>query len=519
MYWLCDSGGNPSHRRVTLEVKRNGMPTKVRTYHHVTRMGSDHDLGVYNNEVSSVEQALVERYLLVKIGDQYLPPLETKEASWKTKALNAFLEGVVSHVKPDATVLSLPQVVNRYTGAKRNVYANALRSLNRQGLCRKDAELRPFTKFEKQCLLKAPRIINPRSPRYNLVLGKYLKCAEKLYYKGINRMWGGHTPHTVIKGLNSTEAAGVLRKKWDRFKRPVAVGLDASKFDMHVSVNALRFEHQFYNNVFKTFELRRLLSWQLYNRGKAYCGDGTVTFRVPGTRCSGDLNTSLGNCIIMCALIWAMCAELGIEAELANNGDDCVLIMEQENLQMVLEAVPAFFERYGFRMTVEKPVTEFEEIEFCQSHPVHLGVGWTMVRNVRTCLQKDPMCLMPIQNDKVWRKWLGAVGECGLATVPGCPILQDFYGCFWRNGVGAGQRFKSAVFRNTSMIERGTGMRAESVITPEARVSFYKAFGVPPDYQMAVEDYYRKVTIGGIVDCDVTVGLVSNAPPAFLRHL
>lgn len=214
-----------------------------------------------------------------------------------------------------------------------------------------------------------------------------------------------------------------------------------------------------------------------------------------------------------------VCDELGIEAELANNGDDCVLIMEQENLQMVLEAVPAFFERYGFRMTVEKPVTEFEEIEFCQSHPVHLGVGWTMVRNVRTCLQKDPMCLMPIQNDKVWRKWLGAVGECGLATVPGCPILQDFYGCFWRNGVSAGQRFKSAVFRNTSMIERGTGMRANSVITQEARVSFYKAFGVPPDYQIAVEDYFSKVTIGGIEGCDVTVGLVSNAPPAFLRHL
>jgi hypothetical protein len=96
-------------------------------------MGSDHDLGVYNNEVSSVEQAIVERYLLVKIGDQYLPPLETKAASWRTKALNGFLEGVVQHVKPDATVLTLPQVVNCYSGAKRNVYANALRSLNRNG--------------------------------------------------------------------------------------------------------------------------------------------------------------------------------------------------------------------------------------------------------------------------------------------------------------------------------------------------------------------------------------------------
>lgn len=522
MFWLngkdgADPASRPTH---VLNVRRNGQSTKCREYHVVTRMGGPHELGVFNNSVSAVERAMVERYFLCDVGGVFLPALQTKKRDWESKWLVRFRQKVVDEVRLFAVVLSLYEVVERYTGAKRRVYEAAHRSLLRRCLNRKDAHLRPFTKFEKQLLLKAPRIINPRSPRYNLVLGRYLKAAEKYYFNAINVAWGEHTGHTVIKGMNVFESATVMKAKWDRFRNPVAIGLDASKFDMHVSVEALLYEHSFYNRTFNSSELKTLLSMQVYNKGKAYCKDGEVEFRMPGTRSSGDLNTSLGNCIIMCALIWAMCQELGIDAELANNGDDCVLFVESEHLKAVLDFVPDYFRKYGFRMTVEDPVYEFEKVEFCQSRPVQLKTGWAMVRNVRTCLKKDPMCLIPVQNDKVWRKWLGAVGECGLASVPGCPILQSFYGAFLRSGCKTNQRFKSGLFKNTGVLERGAGVgKRDDEITDAARASFFRATGITPDYQIAVEAYYEKLEIGGLDELLFGSGVAEVAPPVFLRHL
>jgi len=504
----------------TVEVAEDGQPVKQRTYHVISGMGDNHNLGVFNNSVLSVERALFERYALCEVEKGvFAPALVSTRRDWRQEGLAVFRRKVVELVRPQAAVMTLREVVNCYNGAKRRIYENAFRSLMRKNLSQGDSMLRPFTKFEKQDLSKAPRIINPRSPRYNLVLGKYLKGrTEKLFYAAINEVWGGHTEHTVIKGINARKTGLVIWRKWNRFRNPVGVGLDAQKYDMHVGIPGLDYEHGFYRAVFNEMkELVELLRRQLKNVGIAFCSDGKVYFTINGTRCSGDLNTALGNCLIMCALLWALCLDLEIDAELCNNGDDCLLILEREDLEKLQAGVVGWFARFGFRMTVEEPVYEFEKLEFCQSQPVLLPGGWTMVRNVRTCLKKDPMCLIPIQNDRVWRKWLGAVGECGLATVPGCPVLQSFYGAFKRSGRQASKKFKTHVFKNTSMQERAFECRAEAV-TDEARASFYAAFGITPDYQLALEDYYDRIEIGPW-DGTVRVGAAECEPPAFLRHL
>jgi len=512
-------GGAPATHRLT--IHRDGQPTKERTYHVVSRMGPNHDLGVFNNNVSSVERALLERYFLCKVNDTFLPPIPVARDAYQTADLRGIRAHVVRCVRQTATVLDLSQVVARYTGAKRRVYASALKSLCRKAICRKDAELRPFTKFEKQSLSKACRIINPRSPRYNLMLGKYLKHTEKTFYAALNDVWESVTDYTVVKGLNVVESATVIKAKWDRFDKPVALGLDATKFDMHVSREALAYEHSFYTGVFPQRELRKLLSWQLNNRGVAYCPDGRVRFAMPGTRSSGDLNTSLGNCIIMCSAMLALVRGLGVEAELCNNGDDCVLIFESEHLDKISAAVETHFHKLGFRMQTETPVYEFEKLEFCQSRPVYTGRGhWIMVRNLSACLRKDPMCLIPIQNDKVWCKWLGAVGQCGLALVPGLPVLQSFYRAFERAGVTSGDKFIQHVFKNTSMVERTTNLgQGDRDILPAARASFYTAFGVTANMQIALEHYFDNLTIGMMSETIYGKGAVEVRPPVFLRHL
>lgn len=507
----------PGH---SLKVVRNGREGKTRNFHCVSRMGTPSDLGVYNNKIATVERALVERYFLCKVGGVYLPALKTEALSWRDELLCRFRALVVEPLRAAATVLTLREVVECYTGVKRRRYEAAYRSLQRKPLCPQDAELSSFAKFEKQNLEGAPRIINPRSERFNLRLGQYLKAMEKPFYSAINEVWGAHTDNTVIKGLNTFEAARVLKQKWDRFKDPVAVGADATKFDMHVTVQALKYEHSFYNELFKCPKLAKLLKMQLFNKGTAYCTDGKAQFTMPGTRSSGDLNTSLGNCILMCSLIWVLCHSIGIEAELANNGDDCQLICETTDLPRLLHAIPQFFEKYGFRMVVEEPVYEFEHIEFCQASPVLLTDGWCMVRNVRTCLKKDPMCLVAVQNDRVWRKWLGAVGDCGLASVPGCPVLQSFYNCFRRSGTKSRERFREVVFRNTGVMERSQGLTARiRPISPESRASFCKATGILPEYQIALEKYYDEMSIAGMAEKEFQFGKMELGSPPFIRHL
>ncbi len=509
-------GGPASHQ---LRVYRNGQPAKPRNYHVVSRMGPNHRLGVFNNNVRSVERALLERYFLCDVNGTFHRPLPVTAAAYDTASLRAVRKHIVEHVAALAPILTLQEVVECYRGSKRKTYQRALESLYRRKLCRKDGHLRPFTKFEKQALDKACRIINPRDPRYNLVLGKYLKKAEHLFFEAINETWGAYTTHTVLKGVNVVQSAEIIRKKWDRFKDPVAVGLDAKKFDMHVSMAALLYEHSFYNKVFESQELRRLLRWQLVNRGKAYCPDGEVEFRMPATRSSGDLNTSLGNCIIMCCLIWAYCNERGIVAELCNNGDDCVVIMERADLDRFQDGLVGWFERKGFRMEVEQPVDEFEQIEFCQSSPCWDGRTWRMVRNVRTCLKKDPMCLIPVNSVKTLRKWMGAVGECGLALVPGIPVLREFYQCFIRHGLRASERMIEHIFRTTSMQERSAGLEGDWEPTPESRASFYRMSGITPDYQIALEQYYRTLVIDVGDFRTGGVGAAENFPPPFIHHL
>jgi hypothetical protein len=404
---------------------------------------------------------------------------------------------------PNLPVLTSQQVVDSYHGPKRRLYQQALYSLEQDPLTSADAVVSMFVKFEKQDVGKAPRGINPRSTRFNLRLGKYLKHAEHHYFRAINKTFGAHTRATVIKGFNADEAAGILYDKWMRFDRPIAIGLDATKFDMHVSVAALQYEHSFYLALFPgSRELGWLLSKQLKNRGVAYAADGSVKFSMEGTRCSGDLNTSLGNCIIMCALVWAYARECGVTIELANNGDDCVVFLDQRDETRFRTGLSAWFRRKGFAMAVEDTVDEFECVEFCQTRPVELSSGWRMVRKLDACLNKDPMCLLSVPNNTVFRKWLSAVGMCGSKLAQGVPVLSAFYGAFVRHGVACSDGMMEEVFRNRSQLRLAQGV-ASAVIDARARVSFYYAYGVLPDQQVEMERFFHQASITELSDARV----------------
>jgi len=481
----------------TLCAHRNGQASKTRKFVVANGFGQDHNLGVYNNNVDTVERAFVERYFLCKEGDAFRPALPTVSSRFHTAELNRFRDGVLSRMVrcPRA---SRQQVVDAYTGRKRMVYTKAHESLDRDPLQSKDARLSSFVKFEKQDVGKAPRVINPRSPRYNLELARYLKFNEKKFFAAINGVFGGYTSHTVIKGVNADVAAAVIAAKWARFREPVAVGLDASKFDMHVSVAALQYEHSFYTSLFPNDKrLRELLSWQLRNTGRAYVSDGHVDFDMRGTRSSGDINTSLGNCIIMCALVYAYAATRGVNVELCNNGDDCVVIMESTDLLAFSRGLDGWFRKRGFAMVAEAPVYEIEQIDFCQTRPVHLSTGYRMIRNHNTVLQKDPMCLVSIPNDKAYYKWCAAVGVCGTMLNKGVPVQHAFANVFQRVGRETTREHIEHVYRGRHVLQTAEGCM-DAVIDDRARVSYYYAFGVRPDEQLCSEQLLDMMVLDSV---------------------
>lgn len=492
-----------------LSVTLNGRSGKQRQFTALTGLGPNHNLGLYNAKVAVAERALVERSFLCLDGAGFRPALKVRHGAFQTETLNEFLKGVTGNM-PHIPRVSYEDVVSSYAGDKRATYQEALNSIRLRPFVDKDSELGMFVKREKQDVGKAPRVINPRSRRYNLELGRYLKLAEHKYFNAINCVFGARTPATVVKGFNVVTSANILRSKWDQFERPVAIGADATKFDMHVSVKALKYEHQFYKKMFPGDNfLRRLLRLQLRNRGVGRFPDGKVRFSLSGTRCSGDLNTSLGNCLLMCALMWSYAKERAVRVELANNGDDCMLFMESKDLARFVTGFDAWFRRKGFAVVLEKPVREFEQIEFCQTHPVWDGVKWRMVRNHLAVLTKDPMCLVDVPNWRTYQKWLGGVGTCGMALASGLPVQQEFYTLYRRlsGGVVCNDGFLKFIMKNTERLNQARGQNPlYGTIKTETRVSYWAAFGVLPDRQIDIEEHYRNLLLSererfeGVVD-------------------
>lgn len=439
---------------------------------------------MYNSNVSAIVAALSERYFSCLVEGAFVPALKVAKGSYDE--VSSFRNAVVRSVrKMDLGVRTRGEVVAMYHGRKQRLYQKAREYLDLHGLPKDAHHLSTFVKFEKMDTSKAPRIIQPRDYTYTLELARYLKHTEKAFYRAIAKQFEGPT---VMKGYNCRDAGRLLREMWDEFSDPVAIGLDATKFDMHVSLEALQFEHTFYNGIHRKDKLRRLLLKQEKNHGTAYAQDGHVKFTIDGTRSSGDINTALGNCLIMCSLVHTWLRRVGVRGRLANNGDDCVVIVERGDLIKFTGGLEYWFIAKGFRMKVETPVSTFERIEFCQSHPVMCSDGWRMVRNVSTCLYKDAMCLMPVNSNKDICMWLGAVGECGLSIAKGVPVLESFYGMFERAGKTPTAGFMERFTSNTSYQERKIVTKAS--INDEARYSFYLAFGIEPDRQEDLEAHF-----------------------------
>jgi hypothetical protein len=463
-------------------IKTPELP-KIRHVHVLIGMGTGTDLGVHNNNLANAERAILERVFLVSGPNGYtMPPQPTVSIGDR---LRDFRKLLLFHM-PILTPLTHQQFVDGYEGQKRNMYQRAADSLIINSIEYKDSFITAFVKAEKinfsAKVNPAPRLIQPRSPRFNVAVGIYLKPVEHSLYEAVASVFGSPT---VMKGFNAVDTGAVMRQKWERFNDPIAVGLDASRFDQHVSVPMLKWEHTIYNRCFNNdTELKKLLRWQIYNRGYVNCVDGRIKYQTNGCRMSGDMNTGLGNCLIMCALVWSFFKDK-CDIELANNGDDCVVFMERTNIHY-MSGLPLWFTEMGFTMKVEKPVTIFEEVEFCQTRPVFDGVKWRMTRDPRICTDKDLICIKSVQTEHEWKNRCQAIADGGRAAYGDLPVYWAFYQALNVGGKAVKTERLQCGF---DFLAHGLKHRFAKP-TQESRLSFFLAFGITPDEQEAIEEFY-----------------------------
>lgn len=447
-------------------------------------------LGVNGRSVTTLAAAVDGRVLSYVDGSTRHAPLD---CVGDISALNKHVSRMIGAFGVLPTPMTRQEFVDCYKGRRHTIYSNALESLEVTQISRKDSFIDAFVKCEKINTSKIPRVIQPRKPRYNVEVGRYIKHIECRVYRALARV---HRQRVVVaKGLNVVALGGVIHDMWDEVSDPVFIGFDANRFDMHVTERMLKWEHSVYVKLYQgNRELAELLSWQRRSRGFGRCDDGVVKYNTVGHRASGDMNTGLGNCLIMCVLALEYKRRYALDFRFINNGDDCGLIISRRYSELVMNTVPGFFLDYGFRVTCENPVSELERILFCGMQPVRRGGATIMVRTPASALEKDSISITRLVSESMMRKWLYSVGECGLALSSGVPVMQAVYLAYMRQGVKS--NISNALYMECGARNLAVGLspKAERIL-PETRESFYFAFGLTPDEQVDLEDYYDRWSI------------------------
>lgn len=503
-----------THPNVRLSSVRRG-PERARFIGVISGLVGLARYCCFDNSIVNAYTAIMERVFYHDSPWGFVPPSVPRVAVVNQVLHGFWVEFVACIVRTVPVDLRVYPELN-YRGRKLRIYQSARDHVLARTYGSNFGALKTFIKHEK-ILVKnkrlVPRVIQPRSPEYNVCVGRYIRQLEHRVYNIIDRLWGGPT---VMKGLNCTQQGRAISSAWSSFSQPVAVMLDAVRFDQHVSVPMLSWEHSIYLEFFPPVyrpELEWLLSMQLFNRGRINCPDGSLSYNVDGCRASGDMNTAMGNVLIMCAIILSFVRKYNVKARLINNGDDCCLIVERAQLPVIQEHLVNFIGQLGFIIDVEGYALNLENVKFCQTHPVYDGVNWVMVRDPNVAISKD-VTILRRWSDKEYRAYLHELGVSGLAAYGNMPVWSSFYACLCRaiapEHVTAGLR---AHVRGP-IDESGLGRLAHGVdnmgeVTWQARASFALAFGIPPDVQRCLEVKYSKLQPGnGILHAGPAVSLM-----------
>lgn len=386
-------------------------------------------------------------------------------------------------------------IARSYEGKLRARYLRAEESLRLDGgVVKSDTRLKAFLKAEKfngMSKFAKPRMIFPRSYRYNLDLATRLKPLEhalwpKLRAKG---SWGVPRTRVVAKGLGPDARASLIREKLNGFGgEGICFEVDASAFEAHQESWQLVEEHRIYQSAYPgDAGLQSLLTAQLRNRGITPLG---YKFSREGGRASGDLNTGMGNSLLMLAIVETVLAGYQLtKRDCLVDGDNALVFLLASEAQPVVET---FAQRAlvcsGHEMVLERPVSVLEHVRFGQSAPVCINGRWRMVRDWRKVLSHGCSNHAHLREPNFVRPFLRGVALCELSLARGLPIIQRW--CEAVLGDTAGSRVPDPSFYR-DYLEMGASLSGPlhgERVEASTRESFARAFGLSVMDQLIVED-------------------------------
>nr|QTJ63579.1 RNA-dependent RNA polymerase [Neuropteran tombus-related virus] len=292
--------------------------------------------------------------------------------------------------------------------SKRQFYLRHLQSLEDGKPPRHS--ITPFSKIEKMSTsrYKPPRLIQARHATHNIIMGSYIKPLEYSLFKN------NKNKHHFGKG-NFDQVAQKIQKflsKYDHYTE-----LDFDSFDAHVTPEHLKVTHTYYNSCFKHDpELGHILKKTIKNVCVTRQGD---KWKILGTRMSGDVDTSLGNSLIVYALLKQLLEELEMEGDAIVNGDDSIIFT---NKPIDIKKAVEILKKYNMTAKMKESVKNIHTVDFCQSRFVYKSNGKpTMMMDPERVYSKFGMTHRVVTRDS-YLHFLYELTECLGLTHCNTPI-------------------------------------------------------------------------------------------------
>jgi hypothetical protein len=364
-------------------------------------------------------------------------------------------------------------------------YAAAAASLASEPMQRMDWKLKLFIKVEKhyKSPVKEPRTIQHRQERYTLELARYLQPLEDAFISHYSALRYNTQEVYTTKGLTNEKKATAISEHWDRVG-VWALCLDFSRFDCHVTLDALKATHAWYKAHYPGDDyLSWLLSKQEETKGKTALG---TMYRRVGGLCSGDIDTSLGNTLINITLLRTI-----TDALIIAEGDDSIIIGTPEQVLRAKAALDSVSSRFGFKLEGEIAYS-LEEIDYCSARVTKCGMVRIWPKPVTTdgwSVSKYP--------DKVKAYISRSMAISMLYAYHEQPVYDKLALNFWARSKEYAVKRTYALNEGIKGVNYSASLehviaRARRDKSPDTRASFAMATDVSPHEQRALE---RKLAI------------------------
>lgn len=439
--------------------------------------------GVHSNTSHNAVTALLVRSFFIDKGGDLLLPIK---ASVTKDAIRSLLWPIVSEVRcQDFQKWTLEQFVESYKD-KNVQYKRYLKIMEiiEEGKWTKAKfkKTAAFLKDEKTNfslkMYAAARIIQSADYIYHMILGCWIKPLDEYIFKAIDTV--ERSPATIAKGYNALELAENLFTKWKQFEHPIVLSIDSTKFDANVGGNNKFAEEFLYSAAADSLELKRLLKYQRKITGRFRLKDRDVFYKLPQGRRSGDMNTGGGNSIISYAKTKYLIQHCKItKYAMAINGDDVLLFVERDDHMKIVKNIDTTEKLWGFYTEIDSIATSFEQIEFCQMHPIQYQPDkYVMARNILAVLQKDTTTIKNYNTDDQRRAYMKAIADSGLAMAGGLPFYTQYYTAINRGSEG--KRKQNITIERNGMyyMARGMNLKEMDVDYDLALLSISSAFNI-----------------------------------------